>query len=119
MLEVAGRVFAAHGFHDASMDEIAQDAGISKPMIYNYFGSKEGLYFAYIELAGQRLLSRMLRRSSLRSDLRCFGRIQLLSQRYYPRGPDAGGGSYMAGLLRGWLSEGQRPLSVHGLCQRL
>src|SRR5436305_1603859 len=59
MLEVAGRVFAAHGFHDASMDEIAQDAGISKPMIYNYFGSKEGLYFAYIELAGQRLLSRM------------------------------------------------------------
>src|SRR5213082_1858579 len=59
MLEVAGRVFAAHGFHEASMDESAQDAGISKPMIYNYFGSKEGLYFAYIELAGQRLLSRM------------------------------------------------------------
>jgi AcrR family transcriptional regulator len=59
MLEVAGRVFAAHGFHEASMDEIAQDAGISKPMLYNYFGSKEGLYFAYIELAGQRLLSRM------------------------------------------------------------
>src|SRR5205807_8195990 len=59
MLEVAGRVFAAHGFHEASMDEIAKDAGISKPMIYNYFGSKEGLYFAYIELAGQRLLSRM------------------------------------------------------------
>src|SRR5947209_9923631 len=59
MLEVAGRVFAAHGFHEASMDEIAKDAGISKPMIYSYFGSKEGLYFAYIELAGQRLLTRM------------------------------------------------------------
>src|SRR5213080_3115010 len=59
MLEVAGRVFAARGFHDASMDEIAQGAGISKPMVYSYFGSKEGLYFAYIELAGQRLLERM------------------------------------------------------------
>ena len=59
MLDVAGRVFAADGFHEASMDEIAQKAGISKPMIYNYFGSKEGLYFAYIELAGQRLLSRI------------------------------------------------------------
>ena len=59
MLEVAGRVFAARGFHDASMDEIAHGAGISKPMIYSYFGSKEGLYFAYIELAGQRLLTRM------------------------------------------------------------
>ena len=59
MLDVAGRVFAACGFHEASMDEIARGAGISKPMIYSYFGSKEGLYFAYIELAGERLLKRM------------------------------------------------------------
>ena len=59
MLEVAGRVFAQRGFHAASMEEIAEGAGVSKPMIYNYFGSKEGLYFAYIELAGQRMLARM------------------------------------------------------------
>jgi len=59
MLDVAGRVFAERGFHEASMDEIAEGAGISKPMIYSYFGSKDGLYFAYIELAGQRLLTRM------------------------------------------------------------
>jgi AcrR family transcriptional regulator len=59
MLEVAGRVFARRGFHAASMEEIAAGAGVSKPMIYNYFGSKEGLYFAYIELAGQRMLARM------------------------------------------------------------
>jgi AcrR family transcriptional regulator len=59
MLEVAGRVFAERGFHAASMEEIAAGAGVSKPMIYNYFGSKEGLYFAYIELAGQRMLMRM------------------------------------------------------------
>jgi AcrR family transcriptional regulator len=59
MLEVAGRVFAQRGFHAASMEEIAGGAGVSKPMIYNYFGSKEGLYFAYIELAGQRMLARM------------------------------------------------------------
>jgi len=51
MLEVAGRVFAARGFHEASMDEIAEAAGISKQMLYNYFGSKEGLYFAYVNLA--------------------------------------------------------------------
>src|SRR2546423_10605965 len=51
MLEMAGRVFAARGFHQASMDEIAEGAGISKMMLYNYFGSKEGLYFAYVNLA--------------------------------------------------------------------
>src|SRR5436305_9247036 len=59
MLEVAGRVFARRGFHAASIEEIAEGAGISKPMVYNSFGSKEGLYFAYIELAGQRLLDRI------------------------------------------------------------
>ncbi len=57
MLEMAGRVFAARGFHEASMDEIAEEAGVSKPMLYNYFGSKDGLYFAYVELAYQQLIS--------------------------------------------------------------
>jgi AcrR family transcriptional regulator len=59
MLEVAGQVFASHGFHDASMDEIAAGAGISKPMLYAYFDSKEGLYCAYIERSGARLINAM------------------------------------------------------------
>jgi AcrR family transcriptional regulator len=59
MLHAAGQAFAAHGFHDASMDAIAQDAGISKPMLYNYFGSKQGLYVAYVERSGRALVTRM------------------------------------------------------------
>src|SRR5205807_4179149 len=57
MLEVAGRVFAARGFHEASMDEIAEAADISKPMLYNYFGSKEGLYFAYVDLSYREIVA--------------------------------------------------------------
>jgi len=57
MLEMAGRVFAQHGFHEASMDEIAEAAGVSKPMLYSYFGSKEGLYFAYVNLAYNELIT--------------------------------------------------------------
>jgi AcrR family transcriptional regulator len=57
MLEVAGRVFAARGFHAASMDEIAEAADISKPMLYNYFGSKEGLYFAYVDLSYREIVA--------------------------------------------------------------
>ncbi len=57
MLEMAGRVFAARGFHEASMDEIAEAAGVSKPMLYSYFGSKEGLYFAYVDLSYRELIS--------------------------------------------------------------
>jgi AcrR family transcriptional regulator len=56
MLEVAGAVFAERGFHAASMDEIAERIGVSKPVVYSMFGSKEALYFAYIEAAGAQLL---------------------------------------------------------------
>ncbi|MBO0683232.1 MAG: helix-turn-helix transcriptional regulator, partial [Candidatus Dormibacteraeota bacterium] len=57
MLETAGRLFAEQGFHAASMEEIADAAGISKPMLYTYFGSKEGLYFAFLELAYRDVIS--------------------------------------------------------------
>jgi AcrR family transcriptional regulator len=59
ILEVAGRVFAARGYHAASMEEIAEQADVTKPMIYAYFGSKESLYVAYIERSGRELLDRM------------------------------------------------------------
>jgi AcrR family transcriptional regulator len=59
MLRAAGDAFATHGFHDASMDAIAAAAGISKPMLYNYFGSKQGLYAAYVERSGRALLKSM------------------------------------------------------------
>ena len=60
MLDAAERVFSGAGFHGASMDAIAAEAGISKPMVYNYFGSKEGIYLAYLARAGRDLLNRML-----------------------------------------------------------
>lgn len=59
ILDVAGRVFAARGYHAASMDEIAAQADVTKPLIYAYFGSKERLYVACIERAGQELLARL------------------------------------------------------------
>jgi TetR/AcrR family transcriptional regulator len=46
ILDVAGQVFARIGYESAPMDEIADRAGVSKPMLYTYFGSKEGLYLA-------------------------------------------------------------------------
>ena len=57
MLREAGAVFALRGYTAASMDEIAERVGVSKPMVYSYFGSKEQLYFAYIEDAGRDLLA--------------------------------------------------------------
>ncbi len=59
ILDVAGHVFARGGFHAGSMDEIASLAGISKPMLYAYFESKEGLFAAYVERTGGELVARL------------------------------------------------------------
>jgi AcrR family transcriptional regulator len=60
ILGVAGQVFAADGYERSSMDRIAELAGVSKPMLYAYFGSKEGLYVAYIERTGGDLVQRLI-----------------------------------------------------------
>jgi AcrR family transcriptional regulator len=51
MLDVAEEVFAERGYRAASMDEIAERCGVSKPMLYEYFGSKDGLLMAAIDRA--------------------------------------------------------------------
>src|SRR5215217_4144758 len=56
MLAIAERTFAQRGFHAASVDAIAEASGITKPMVYAYFGSKEGLYRACMQRARARLL---------------------------------------------------------------
>ncbi|MFD2763953.1 TetR/AcrR family transcriptional regulator [Micromonospora eburnea] len=55
MLDAAVRVFSRRGFHAASMDEIADDAGISKPMVYAYLGTKEELFIACLHREGARM----------------------------------------------------------------
>jgi AcrR family transcriptional regulator len=56
MLEVAARLFGRHGYEATSMDDIARDCGVTKPMLYAYFGSKEGLHGAMIARAGSYLV---------------------------------------------------------------
>lgn len=52
MLDAATEVFSERGFHAASMEDIAARVDVTKPMLYAYFGSKEGLYRATVERAG-------------------------------------------------------------------
>jgi AcrR family transcriptional regulator len=46
MLDAAVQMFSANGYHETSMDAIAGQADISKPMLYLYYGSKEELFAA-------------------------------------------------------------------------
>ncbi len=52
ILDIASQQFGTLGFAATSVAAIAEKAGISKPLIYNYFGSKEGLYEACLDRGG-------------------------------------------------------------------
>jgi AcrR family transcriptional regulator len=59
ILDAAVAEFGERGYAHASMAAIAQRAGISKPLIYEYFGSKDGLYLACLTRAGTHLVDRV------------------------------------------------------------
>ena len=56
ILEAAARVFFELGYADASMDEIAREAGVSKQTVYSHFGAKDALFGAFIRDNCDRLL---------------------------------------------------------------
>lgn len=49
ILEAGGRLFGAGGYDGTTLDEVAVAAGVTKPIVYRHFGSKEGLYLALLE----------------------------------------------------------------------
>ncbi len=56
-LAVAHDLFAERGYATVTMDEVAAAVGVTKPLLYNYFGNKERLYLACMEPAGDALLA--------------------------------------------------------------
>ncbi|WP_320671579.1 TetR/AcrR family transcriptional regulator [Patulibacter defluvii] len=55
VLQLARELFAERGYQQASMDELANRAGVSKPVVYDLVGSKEALYLRCVDLAGEEL----------------------------------------------------------------
>ena len=66
LLNVAKALFAEKGFDGTSVEEIAQRADVSKPVVYEHFGGKEGIYAVVVDRETQTLLDLMV--SSLDAD---------------------------------------------------
>ena len=49
LIEVARSVFAVKGYEAATVEEIAERAGVTKPVVYQHFGGKEGLYAVVVD----------------------------------------------------------------------
>ena len=59
LLRAAQDVFVAQGFHAAAMDDIADRAGVSKPVLYQHFPGKRELYLALLEQQVDELTDRV------------------------------------------------------------
>ncbi len=57
ILDVAMGVFARKGYHGASMNDVAEAAGVTKPVLYQHFDSKQDLYLALIDEVGHRMIT--------------------------------------------------------------
>ena len=58
LLDVGREVFAQRGYEGTSIEELAARADVSKPVVYEHFGGKEGLYAVVVDREMQRLLDR-------------------------------------------------------------
>jgi len=59
LLDVGRALFAAKGFEATSIEEVAAKAGVSKPVVYEHFGGKEGLYAVVVDREMTDLLGRL------------------------------------------------------------
>ena len=57
LLDIGRKLFAERGFEGTSIEEIASQAGVSKPVVYEHFGGKEGLYAVVVDREVDRLLT--------------------------------------------------------------
>ena len=61
LLGVALKVFAERGFHPTSMNDVAEAAGVTKPVLYQHFGSKRELYIELLDDVGSQLRNAILK----------------------------------------------------------
>lgn len=81
LLNAALEVFVANGFHGAAMDEIAETARVSKPVLYQHFPSKRELYMALLDSHLATLTELML--GALNSTTDNKQRVQAVMRAYY------------------------------------
>jgi AcrR family transcriptional regulator len=81
LLGAAREVFAAQGYHAAAMDDIAERAGVSKPVLYQHFPGKLELYRALLSESADELVERVV--SALQSSTDNQQRAQAAVAAYF------------------------------------
>lgn len=61
ILDVTESIVGAHGFHAVSIDRVAREAGITRPIVYTHFGDLDGLLNALVDRANRGTLAALAR----------------------------------------------------------
>ncbi|HEY7917716.1 MAG TPA: TetR/AcrR family transcriptional regulator [Acidimicrobiales bacterium] len=61
LFEVALSLFAEHGYAATTMDDIAESAGVTKPLVYQHFESKRALYLELMDVFSRELVTRIVK----------------------------------------------------------
>ncbi len=89
LLGAAREVFVASGYHSASMDDIADRAGVSKPVLYQHFPGKLDLYLALLDQSIESLVAAVADALASTTDNKL--RVTATTQAYYDFVADEGG----------------------------
>ncbi len=89
LLESALDVFVAQGYHAAAMDDIAERAGVSKPVLYQHFPGKLELYLALLDNAADQVIDGVRKALSSTDDNK--ERVAATTEAFYAYVDNAGG----------------------------
>jgi AcrR family transcriptional regulator len=89
LLDAAREVFVSQGYHAAAMDDIAEAAGVSKPVLYQHFPGKLDLYLALLDASSDSLVASVSEALASTADNKL--RVQATVQAYFDFVDDPGG----------------------------
>ena len=88
LIGVARKVFAKHGYEATSVEEIAKRAKVSKPIVYEHFGGKEGIYAVVVDREMEYVVRRIVEAISSGSPRERVEHASLAFLKYVQENPD-------------------------------
>jgi AcrR family transcriptional regulator len=117
LIEIGRAVFAKRGYEAASVEEIAERAKVSKPIVYEHFGGKEGLYAVVVDREVEHIVTRIVEAMSTGSPRQRLENAALAFLTYVKERPDG-----FAVLLRDAAPSkrsGEMPALMYDLADRV
>jgi len=110
-------VFAQRGYEATSVEEIAERAGISKPIVYEHFGGKEGLYAVIVDREVEHIVERIVGAISTGSPRERLEQAALAFLTYVEERP--GGFAVLLRDAPASKRSGEMPALMHDLADRV